>query len=118
MSLSQLLHPVGFGLGGPLHDGDQLLVRALDLLLLDGDLLLPLHHLDFDLLHPDLLLLLGRLQLVRQLSLRFLERLQSASVRRDAGAEATPTYLCVHFLIEGGLLHFQLSLGVGHFCVG
>lgn len=73
-SLSQLLHLVGFGLGGSLHRGDELLVHADDLLLLNSDLLLPLHHLDFDLLQTDLLLLFGRLQLVRQLSLCFLER--------------------------------------------
>lgn len=27
-------------------------------------------------------------------------------------------HLGVDFLVEGGLLHFQLSFGVGHFCVG
>lgn len=74
LTLSQLLHPVCFGLGRPLHGGHQLLLRAVDLLLLNSDLLLPLHHLDLDLLQADLLLLFGRLQLVRQLSLCFLER--------------------------------------------
>lgn len=73
LSLSQLLHLVGFGLGGPLHGGDELLVGTHDLLLLNTDLLLPLHDLNFDLLQTDLLLLFGRLQLVRQLSLCFLE---------------------------------------------
>ena len=61
LSHGQHLHLVGFGLGGPLHRGDELLVRALDLLLLDGDLLLPLHHLDLDLFQTDLLLLLSGL---------------------------------------------------------
>lgn len=27
-------------------------------------------------------------------------------------------HLGIDFLVEGGLLHFQLSFGVGHFCVG
>lgn len=74
MSLCQLLHPVGFSLGRSLHSGDELLVSTLDLLLLNRNLLLPLHHLDFDLFQSDLLLLFGCLQLVRQLSLCFLER--------------------------------------------
>lgn len=74
MPLSQLLHLVGFGLGRSLHSSDELLVSALDLLLLNSDLLLPLHHLDFDLLQTNLLLLFGRLQLIRQLSLCFLGR--------------------------------------------
>lgn len=74
VSLGQLLHLVGLGLSGPLYDSDELLVSALDLLLLDGDLLLPLHHLDLDLFKTDLLLLLGCLQLVRQLSFCFLGR--------------------------------------------
>lgn len=118
VSLSQLLHLIGFSLSRSLHDGDELLVRALDLLLLNGDLLLPLHHLDFDLLHTDFLLLFGSLQLVSQLSLSFLERLWSGLVCQDIRRGIiTPSYLCVHFLIEGSLLHFQLSLGVGHFCV-
>jgi len=73
-SLSQLLHLVGFRLGRSLHGGDELLFSAVDLLLLNGDLLLPLHHLDLNLLQTDLLLLFGRLQFVRQLSLCFLER--------------------------------------------
>lgn len=73
MTLSQLLHPEGFSLCRSLHNCDELLVGTLDLLLLDCDLLLPLHHLDFDLLHPNFLLLFGRLQLVGQLSLCFLE---------------------------------------------
>lgn len=74
MSLSQLLHLVGFSLGRSLHSGDEVLVSALDFLLLNSDLLLPLHHLDFNLLQTNLLLLFGRLQLIRQLSLGFLER--------------------------------------------
>lgn len=74
LSLSQLLHLVGFSLGRSLHHSDELLLSAVDLLLLDSDLLLPLHHLDFDLLQTDLLLLFGRLQLICQLSLCFLER--------------------------------------------
>lgn len=73
VSLSQLLHLVSLGLCGSLHRGGELLFRAGDLLILDDDLLLPLHHLDFNLLQTDLLLLLGRLQLVRQLSLCFLK---------------------------------------------
>ncbi len=73
MPLSQLLHLVGLGLGWPLDDGDELLVCPVNLLLLDGDLFLPLHHLDLDLLQADLLLLLGCLQLVRQLRLCFLQ---------------------------------------------
>lgn len=74
VSLGQLLHLVGLGLSGPLDYSDELLVSALDLLLLDRDLLLPLHHLDLDLFKTDLLLLLGCLQLVRQLSFGFLVR--------------------------------------------
>lgn len=73
MSLRQLLDLVGLSLGGPLDGGDELLLRAGDLLLLDGDLLLALHHLNLDLLQPDLLLLLGPLQLIGQLGLCFLE---------------------------------------------
>lgn len=61
LSLSQLLHLVGFSLSRPLYSSDELLVCTLNLLLLNGDLLLPLHHLNFDLLKTDLLLLLGRL---------------------------------------------------------
>lgn len=75
VSLSQLLHLIGFSLSRSLDNGNELLVCALDLLFLNGDLLLPLHHLNLDLLHTDLLLLLGSLQLVGQLSLCFLERL-------------------------------------------
>ena len=72
VALSDGLHLVGLGLGGELHGGRQLLLLAHDLLLLDLDLLPPLHHLDLDLLVTDLLLDLGRLQLVRQLRLGFL----------------------------------------------
>ena len=70
---SNLLHSVGLGLSGPLHCGDELLVCPLNLPLPDGDLLLPLHHLDLNLLQADLLLLLSCLQLVRQLGLCFLK---------------------------------------------
>lgn len=73
VSLGQLLHLVGFSLSRSLHSGDELLVSTLDLLLLNGNLLLPLHHLDFNLLQSDLLLLFSCLQLVRQLSLCFLK---------------------------------------------
>lgn len=72
LPLSHLLDPVGLGLSGSFHCGDELLLGAVDLLLFDHDLLLPLHHLDLNLLQTDLLLLFGRLQLVRQLSLCFL----------------------------------------------
>lgn len=72
MPLSQLLHFVGLGLSRPLDRSNELLVCPRYLLLLDGDLLLPLHHLDLDLLQTDLLLLLGCLQLVCQLGLCFL----------------------------------------------
>lgn len=74
LSLSQLLHLVGFSLSRSLHSGDELLVSSSDLLLLNRDLLLPLHHLNFYLLQTDLLLLFGCLQLIRQLSLCFLEK--------------------------------------------
>lgn len=74
LSLSQLLHLVGFGLGGSLHSGDELLFRSDDFLLFDGDLLLPLNHLDFYFLQTDLLLLFGCLQHIRQLGFCFLER--------------------------------------------
>ena len=72
VALGHSLHLVRLGLGGELHRGRQLLLLAHDLLLLDLDLLPPLHHLDLDLLVTDLLLDLGRLQLVRQLRLGFL----------------------------------------------
>ena len=72
VALSDGLHLVRLSLGGELHRGRQLLLLAHDLLLLDLDLLPPLHHLDLDLLVTDLLLNLGRLQLVRQLRLGFL----------------------------------------------
>lgn len=74
VSFSQLLHLVGFSLSRSLDGGDEFLVCAVDLLLLDCDLLLPLHDLNLYLLQTDLLLLFGRLQLVRQLSLCFLQR--------------------------------------------
>lgn len=73
MPLSQLLHFVGLGLSGPLDSGNELLVCPVNLLLLNGDLFLPLHHLDLNLLQTDLLLLLGGLQLIRQLGLCFLK---------------------------------------------
>lgn len=72
LSLGQLLHLVGFSLGRPLDCGDELLFCAVNLLLLDGDLLLPLNHLDLYLLQTDLLLLLGSLQFVGQLGFCFL----------------------------------------------
>ena len=72
VALGYGLHLVRLGLGGELHRGRQLLLLAHDLLLLDLDLLPPLHHLDLDLFVTDLLLNLGRLQLVRQLRLGFL----------------------------------------------
>ena len=72
VALCDGLHLVRLGLGGELHRGRQLLLLAHDLLLLDLDLLPPLHHLDLDLLVTDLLLDLGRLQLVRQLRFGFL----------------------------------------------
>lgn len=73
LSLGQLLHLVGFSLGRPLDCGDELLFCAVNLLLLDGDLLLPLNHLNLYLLQPDLLLFFSCLQLIGQLSFRFLE---------------------------------------------
>ena len=72
LSLGQLLHLVSLRLGRPLDRGDQLLLSAVNLLLLNGDLLLPLNHLDLNLLQTDLLLLLGSLQLVGQLGFCFL----------------------------------------------
>lgn len=74
LSLSQLLHLEGFGFCRSLHCGDELLVCTVDFLFLNCDLLLPLHHLNFNLLQTDLLLLFGSLQLIRQLSFCFLER--------------------------------------------
>lgn len=73
LSLSQLLHLIGFSLRRSLHGSDELFLSAVDLLFLNSDLLLPLHHLDFDLLQTNLLLLFGGLQLVRQLGLCFLK---------------------------------------------
>lgn len=73
LSLGQLLHLVGLRLGRPLDRGDQLLLSAVNLLLLNGDLLLPLNHLNLYLLQPDLLLFFSCLQLIGQLSFRFLE---------------------------------------------
>lgn len=73
VSFGQLLHFVSLGLSRSLHCSNELLVCAIDLLLLDGDFFLSLHHLDLDLLQTDLLLLLGCLQLICQLSLCFLE---------------------------------------------
>ena len=74
LSLSQLLHLVCFSLSRPLHGGDELFVSTLDLLLFNSDLLLPLHNLNFNLFQTDLLLLFGRLKLIRQLGLCFLWR--------------------------------------------
>ena len=65
LSLSELLHLVSLCLGRPLHRGDELLLLPHDLLLLHLDELVPLHHLNLDLLTTDVLLLLGCLQLVR-----------------------------------------------------
>lgn len=73
LTLSQLLHFVGLSLSGPLHCGNELLIGPVNLLLLNGDLFLPLNHLDLYLLQTDLLLLLSCLQLVRQLRLCFLK---------------------------------------------
>lgn len=84
MPLSQLLHFVCLGLSRPLYSGNQLFVGPVNLLLLDGDLLLPLHHLDLNLLQPDLLLLLSRLQLVCQLGFCFLKTSADFQVRQKA----------------------------------
>lgn len=73
LALSQLLHFIGLGLSRPLYSGNELLVCPVNLLLLNCNLLLPLHHLDLNLLQPDLLLLFGSLQLVCQLGLCFLK---------------------------------------------
>lgn len=73
LPLSQLLHFVGLSLSRSLHSSNELLVCPINLLLLNGDLLLPLHHLDLNLLQTDLLLLLGCLQLVCQLGFGFLK---------------------------------------------
>lgn len=73
LSLGDLLDAVGFGLGRPLHGGDELLLLPDDLFLFDVDLLLALHHLDLDFLLADLLLLPGALELVGQLGLRSLQ---------------------------------------------
>lgn len=72
LPLGHLLHPVGLSLSRPLHRGDKLLVCPVDFLLLNGDLLLSLDHLDLNLLQSDLLLFLGCLKLIGQLSLSFL----------------------------------------------
>ena len=72
VALSEQFHLEALGLGGQFHCGDELLLLARDLLLLDLDLLLALHHRDLHLLRADLLANLGRLQLVRQLGVRFL----------------------------------------------
>merc|ERR1719220_881743 len=74
VTLGHGLNLEGLSLGWQLHGGRQLLLLPLDLLLLDLDLLPPLHHLDLDLLVPDLLLYFSCLQLVSKLSLSFLER--------------------------------------------
>lgn len=60
-ALGYLLYPVGLGLGGAAHRGDELLVRTQDLLRLHGNLLLTLHDLNLNLFLPDLLLLAGPL---------------------------------------------------------
>lgn len=74
LPFSQLLHLVGLGLRRTLHSGDELLFSAINLLLLNCDLFFSLHHLNFNLLQTDLLLLFGRLQLICQLSFCFLGR--------------------------------------------
>lgn len=122
MPLSQLLHLVGLGLSRSLDRGDELLVRPSDLPLPDGDLLLPLHHLDLNLLQADLLLLLGCLQLVGQLGLCFLKTSVHETVTHTRLRLHTSClkpaqfrlYLSVDFLVERSLLQLQLPFGVGH----
>lgn len=70
----------GFGLRGEADGGGELLLPPRRLRRLDVDGLAPLHHLDLHLLRPDRLLQLGRLQLVRQLRLRLLQRPPEASL--------------------------------------
>lgn len=121
MSLSQLPHLVSLSFCWPLHNGNQLLVGSGDLLLLDNDLFLPLHDLDFKLLQADLLLLLRCLQLIRQLSFSFLGRVKKARgslgfrVKTSAcRVRFQSAYLGVDLLIKCSLLQLQLSLGIGH----
>lgn len=79
LALGDLLYAVGLGLGGAAHGGDELLVRAQDLLRLHSNLLLALHDLDLNLFLPDLLLLARPLQLVSQLGLSRLWRARVVS---------------------------------------
>lgn len=73
VALSEELDFEALGLGWQSHGGDQFLLPARDLLLLDLDLLFALDHRDLHLLGADLLADLGRLQLVRQLRVRLLQ---------------------------------------------
>lgn len=73
-TLGDLLYAVRLSLCRAAHRGDQLLVRAKDLLRLHCDLLLALYNLDLNLFLPDLLLLPGALQLIGQLGLGRLRR--------------------------------------------
>ena len=73
MSLGHLLELELLSLGGLPDGAVQLLLPPLDLLGLDSDLLAPLDHLDLHVLLFDPLLGLGSLELVRKLSLSFLQ---------------------------------------------
>lgn len=72
MTLGHRFDFEAFGFGGQFDCGRQLLLAAHDLLLFDFDLLATLHHRDLHLFTADLLLDLGRLQLVGQLRFGFL----------------------------------------------
>lgn len=63
-ALGDRLQAVALRLGGQAHGGVQFALLALHLLLLDLDLLAPLHYVDLDLLVSDLLPDLGGLELV------------------------------------------------------
>lgn len=73
-ALGYLLHAVCLCLSGAAHRGNELLVCAQDLLCLHCDLLLTLHNLNLDLFLPNLLLLVGPLELIGQLGLGCLWR--------------------------------------------
>ena len=73
MSLGHLLELELLCLCGLPHGALQLPLPPVDLLGLDGDLLAPLDHLDLHVLLLDPLLGLGSLELIRQLSLSFLQ---------------------------------------------
>lgn len=108
-ALGDLLHAVCLGLRGAAHGGNQLLFRAQDLLCLHCNLLLTLHNLDLDLFLPNLLLLVGPLQLIGQLGLSCLWQ-SVVSMSEASGQVSSPKpqlrcplapHLDIDFLTEG-----------------